>query len=260
MLTRAGADVLLVRKEEAVMSPLERLENVNNFGAEIYVAIGHGAADQSQLGVLDESERLTKLLLRDITYVGHYPKGEDGKRLAQNIAQFISRLRDDTTAQTFPSVTYMLTQTACPAVAVHVLEPTSFAAEQLVDASSFQRTEAYAIYNGILSYYGFVKEGAAQLTGRVVGKEVPRPVRGAMVIVDDYLSLETESDGRFEFDLLPPGKHALMVRPPRGEIVKTEVVLEANRQHDVTIAVPGWIPPRESVPFRPASSVSSGNM
>lgn len=139
MLTAAGADVLLVRQEETVVTLLERVEKVNDFGAEIYVAIGHGGKDQNRLAVLDETDRLISIPLQDVAYVAHYPASIQGKRLARNIARFVSGLREEAVPQTFPSVAYTLVQTACPAVAVHVLEPFSLGAEDSLSKQSFQR-------------------------------------------------------------------------------------------------------------------------
>jgi len=254
MLTAAGADVVLVRSEETVVTPLERVERVNSFGAEIYVTIGHGAEDQNLLAVLDEAQTLTTVPLSDVAYVAHYPTSIQGKRLALSIARFVSGLREEADAETFPSVAYTLVQTACPAVAVHVLEPFSVAAESLLAKQSFQRREAYAVYNGILGYYGFPKKAAARLTGQVIGEDVRRPVEGAMVALDDYLFLETMSDGRFAFDPVSAGKHTLLVRTPLGDQVQIEVELEPNQERDIPVLVPGWTPPKESLPFRPALS------
>ncbi len=152
----------------------------------------------------------------------------------------------------FPSVAYPIVQTACPAVAVHTLEPYSVAAEELLSGSGFQRREAYAVYNGILEHYGFPKDGVARLTGQVVGKDIRRPVNGAIVVLDDYLFLETMPDGKFAFELLSPGKHAVIVRTPQGDQLRVEVALEADQTRNMTVLVPGWTPPRESLPFRPA--------
>ncbi|MCK5557267.1 MAG: N-acetylmuramoyl-L-alanine amidase [Candidatus Hydrogenedentes bacterium] len=252
MLTAAGADVLLVRPEETLMTPLERVEKVNDFGAEIYVAIGHGAAKQNSLAVLDESERLTEVPLHDVNYVAHYPTSMNGRRLAGNIARFVAKLRDEGETEIFASVAYPIVQTACPAVAVHTLEPYSVAAEELLSGSGFQRREAYAVYNGILEHYGFPKDGVARLTGQVVGEDIRRPVNGAIVALDDYLFLETMPDGKFAFELLSPGKHAVIVRTPQGDQLRVEVALEADQTRNMTVLVPGWTPPRESLPFRPA--------
>jgi len=256
MLTAAGADVLMVRPEETLMTPLERVERVNAFGADIYVAVGHGADNQSILAVLDESERLTKVPLHDVSYVAHYPASVNGKRLARNIAQFAGRLRDDGKAQVFACVAYPIVQTACPAVAVHPLEPHSIAAEELLSGASFQRREAYAIYNGILNYYGFPKGSVARLTGQVIGEEIRRPVYGAVVALDDYLFLETMPDGKFAFELLSPGKHVVVVRTPQGDQTRVEVTLEPDQERNMTVLVPGWSPPKESLPFRPALSTT----
>ena len=252
MLTAAGADVLLARQAETVVTPLERVELVNDFGAEIYVTIGHGSKDQNRLAVLDETDRLTSVPLQDVTYAAHYPASIQGKRLAGNIARFVSGLREEAVPQTFPSVAYTLVQTACPAVAVHVLEPFSLAAEDLLRRQSFQRRQAYAVYNGILTYYGFPKEGVGQIAGQVLGEDIRRPVEGALVALDDYLFLETMSDGKFDFDLVSPGKHTLLVRTPKGDQLQLDVPLEANQTRNMTVLVPGWTPPIETQPFRPA--------
>ena len=257
ILTSAGADVLMVRPEETLMTPLERVERVNAFGADIYVAIGHGAASQSILAVLDESEPLTKAPLQDVSYVAHYPASINGKKLARNVAQFVARLRDGGEPQMlFPSVAYAIVQTACPAIAVHTLEPYSVAAEELLSGTSFQRREAYAVYNGILNYYGFPKGAVARLTGQVVGQEVSRPVNGAIVALDDYLFLETMPDGKFAFELLSPGEHVVIVRTPQGDQTRVEVTLEPDQERNMTVLVPGWAPPKESLPFRPALSTT----
>jgi len=75
-----------------------------------------------------------------------------------------------------------------------------------------------------------------------------------MVALDDYLFLETMSDGKFAFDLVSAGKHTLLVRTPRGDQVQVEVELEENQARNMTVLVPGWTPPKESLPFRPALS------
>jgi N-acetylmuramoyl-L-alanine amidase len=256
MLTAAGADVLMVRPEETLMTPLERVERVNAFGADIYVAIGHGADNQNVLAVLDESETLTKAPLHNVAYVAHYPASINGERLARDITQFVARLRDEGEARMFPSVAYPIVQTACPAVAVHTLEPYSVAAEELLSGTSFQRREAYAVYNGILNYYGFPKGAVARLTGQVIGEEVRRPVNGAVVALDDYLFLETMPDGKFAFELLSPGKHVVVVRTPQGDQTRVEVVLERDQERNMTVLVPGWMPPKETLPFRPALSTT----
>lgn len=115
------------------------------------------------------------------------------------------------------------------------------------------------MYNGILTYYGFPKEGVGRIMGQVLGEDIRRPVEGAMVALDDYLFLETMSDGKFDFDLVSPGQHTLIVRTPRGDQLQADVALEANQARNMAVLVPGWTPPKDTQPFRPALPMTPTN-
>lgn len=101
-----GATVVMTRENDSDPPPLERVRLSDALNASIHVVLAFGA-DTAEAKVVDKRGHLTGA---NVQFAAHYPGSTNGERLARTISEAMGNLPVTT------SVTYVLQQTACPAV------------------------------------------------------------------------------------------------------------------------------------------------
>lgn len=151
----AGAETMLMREFDETVSLLNRVERAEQFGAELFISLGHGEAANEEAatsGKPEPSGRTDAVLLK------HYPTSEPGKRLATSIGL---ALKDQGVADTIivaPDSSFVLTHTSSPAVIVIVPGPDTPEMEEKLRRPANIREEARAVYLGILQHMGATPE------------------------------------------------------------------------------------------------------
>jgi hypothetical protein len=104
------------------------------------------------------------------------------------------------------------------------------AAEQRLKDIAYLRREAYAIFCGLLQDLGLDTESTGVICGTIADQDA-RPVEGALVVLDDALTLETGADGTYRFICVQPGSRSLAVYRDGFEDVRT--VAKVSSQAEV---------------------------
>jgi N-acetylmuramoyl-L-alanine amidase len=142
-LQRAGADVFLTRTGDDESAELARVAQSSGDDVDIFVGISFGAPAHTTR-VLNDSSHLDERTRR---FVGHYPGSTNGQRLAEAIADYVPSV------DAVSAVTYVLQQTACPAVLVQAGDITTTDGESLYRAQESRQHIAYAVYQGVKTYF-----------------------------------------------------------------------------------------------------------
>jgi N-acetylmuramoyl-L-alanine amidase len=209
-LRSVGARVVLTREGASFISPVERVVLANQEKAHLYIIIEHSShPDPTQ----------------NYTYTGHYYKSGNGSRLATLIAEELGKQSSVPLKAIQDDYRYTVMQTGCPAVVVNASLISHPAAEELLNLPARNRTEAYAIFNGILRYYGADSTFSREVAGQVLDSD-QQPVSGALVTVDEYITVQTGRDGHYCVRLLEPGNHWLKVTVRNRITEHREIKLE----------------------------------
>ncbi|MFC1736485.1 N-acetylmuramoyl-L-alanine amidase [Candidatus Hydrogenedentota bacterium] len=148
LLIKAGAEVKLTRAGDYVVSPQARTSISNNFGANYFVSISHGLDNEAAQKNLDSDGRVVEKSLADITYASHYPTSKGGKALAEVLSAGVAELTG-LPEQTLTSSAYVLTNTACPAVLVRAMAPSTIERGDMLRSADFLRAEARKLFEGL---------------------------------------------------------------------------------------------------------------
>jgi hypothetical protein len=167
------------------LSPAEKVALANRTKAQLYIAIrsNNGSGSVS---------------------LGHYYNSGDGSRLAGLMAEELKQQLTLNSIFATDDDGYVVMQTGCPAVAAELSLGKAHHA-------GVCRKEAYALYTALVRYYG-VTPALRDFPYVVVEKNTALRVSGAMVSIDDVLTLESGSDGICHFRWLEKGAHRLQVR------------------------------------------------
>ena len=207
-LIRAGARVVLTRDRDAEITPFQRVQIASETKAELFLSISYGL----------NSPKRAQSFIR----TGHYPGSQEGMTLARAIQRELVSCLDGRDDRVHPDVSYVVQHTPCPAVSIS-LSSASDPKETALREPSYLRRVAYAVYEGVLKYYGAV--GSASLDGRVVDISGD-PIRDVLVLVDRYLPVQTDEAGRFHLGCLPPRSHTLAFRTGGDRLLERKVDLE----------------------------------
>ncbi|HOD50202.1 MAG TPA: N-acetylmuramoyl-L-alanine amidase [Candidatus Hydrogenedentes bacterium] len=142
-LRELGARVVMTREDDNDPPPLERIRQSDAAGASIHVVVAFGA-DTAAAKVVDKSGHLTGANVR---FAAHYPGSANGERLAQTVSKALGDLPVTT------SVTYVLQQTACPAVWVQPQSIEDARTEYTVMQPDTRRALAEALAGAIKAYF-----------------------------------------------------------------------------------------------------------
>jgi len=235
-LTAAGAECKLVRTGNSAVLPLSRVSVTNEFDADLYVEIGHGAPPEVEVAVLDETGHLITDDLAGMPYVAAYPSSPEGNRLAGILARQLEPLVAPAAVSVLGSSSTTVTHTACPAVSVHVGEPVDEASARRLNDTAFQREEAYVVFTAIAEWAGVSPKKHGYIAGRITRDG--EPVAGRLVTLDGWLSLQTGPSGMYHFQLVPPGLHYVAVTGDDGEQEVRSVRVKARRHATADFSLP----------------------
>ncbi|MFO7976480.1 MAG: N-acetylmuramoyl-L-alanine amidase, partial [Candidatus Hydrogenedentota bacterium] len=138
-----GAHVVMTREDDNDPPLLERVRLSDAVGASIHVVVAFGA-DTASAKVVDERGYLTGA---NVQFAAHYPGSINGERLARTISKAMGNL------PVTSSVTYVLQQTACPAVWVQPQSIEDARAEYALVQSETRRALADALGQAIETYF-----------------------------------------------------------------------------------------------------------
>ncbi len=235
-LMAAGAECTLVRRGNSTVPALSRVSMTNAFDADLYVEIGHGAAPEEEVAVLDETGHLLTEVLEAMPYVAAYPSSPEGNRLAAILARRLEPMVSPPPVRILGSSSTTLTHTACPAVSVHVGEPYDAESARRLTDTAFQRQEAYVVFTAIAEWAGVRPDRHGAIAGQVTYNA--EPVAGRLVTLDEWLSLQTDPSGMYHFQLVPPGRHQVALVHDDGDEVTRAVRVKARRQTTADFALP----------------------
>ena len=133
----------MTREDDTDPPPLERVLQSDAVNASIHVVIAFGA-DSASARVVDKRGHLTGANVR---FAAHYPGSTNGERLAETVSTAMGGLPVTT------SVTYVLQQTACPAVWVQPHSIEDARAEYALTQPETRRAFADALAAAIERYF-----------------------------------------------------------------------------------------------------------
>lgn len=142
-LRQRGATVVMAREDDSDLSLLERVRLSDAAGANVHVVVAFGA-DSATAKVVDQRGLLVG---NNVQFAAHYPGSSGGERLAKTIARALGGLPVTT------SVTYLLQQTACPAVWVQPQSIEDARAEHLLLQPETRRSFAEALAGAIERHF-----------------------------------------------------------------------------------------------------------
>ncbi len=142
-LRALGANVVMLREDDNDPPPLERVRQSDAAGANIHIVLAFGA-DSAAAKVVDQRGHLTGA---NVQFAAHYPGSTNGERLADALAKGLGGLPVTT------SVTYILQQTACPAVWVQPQSIEDARVEHSLMQPETRRALAQALAQAIESYF-----------------------------------------------------------------------------------------------------------
>jgi len=235
-LVAAGAECVIVRTGNSTVPVLSRVSITNEFEANLYFEISHGASPEEEVAVLDESGHLITEDLADLPYVAAYPTSPEGNRLAKILVRHIEPLVTPAEVRIVGSSSTTLAHTACPAVCVHVGEPRDQDAVRLLTDTVFMRRQAYAFFTAIQEWAGVRERDCGSIQGRVTrGGD---PVRGCLVTLDEWLSLQTDELGMYHFRLVTPGSHVVSISGDDGKEIVRKLRAKARQRTAADFSLP----------------------
>ncbi len=147
MLRAAGATVVLSREGDEGPTDLQRVQTSEQTNANIHVIVSLGAPGASAKA-LDKTGHLNASIAG---FAGHYPGSKYGTRLAECISAELGGIG------VVPTVTYIVQQTACPAVWIQPASIIDAEAEQAYRSVAVRSNMATALYRGVLEYFATPK-------------------------------------------------------------------------------------------------------
>ena len=105
----------------------------------------------------------------------------------------------------------IIQQVSCPAVWVRAASVADPAAERLLDDQSYRREQAYAVFAGICRYFGWQPEGGNNHIAGRLSDGRGNVITKALVMLDGWLPIQSDSQGRFMFGDLGGETHRIEV-------------------------------------------------
>jgi N-acetylmuramoyl-L-alanine amidase len=206
-LIAAGAEVRLARTGDYAASDVERVRAGERFGADRYLRIGHRA---------------------EPPHAGYYFSSSVGRRWAQRTAAWLGRL-----GWSAPPVTedaqYPLQQSSCPAIYVSTARVDDPAGEARMNAAGAVRSEAYALFLGLLGEWS---EADLPVDSLRVHDAQGRPSAGAIVTLGEAFVLQADGAGVVHFVRTEPGP--LEARAEHPAVHARALLLDSQRGVDMT--------------------------
>ncbi|MEA3364017.1 MAG: N-acetylmuramoyl-L-alanine amidase, partial [Candidatus Hydrogenedentes bacterium] len=138
-----GTNVVMTREDDNDPSLLERVRLSEAEAADIHIVVAFGA-NTTAAKVVDKGGNLTGA---GVQFAAHYPGSTNGERLAKSISKSMGNL------PLMTSVTYVLQQTACPAVWVQPQSIEDARAEYALMQPETRRLYAESLAKAIESYF-----------------------------------------------------------------------------------------------------------
>jgi N-acetylmuramoyl-L-alanine amidase len=211
-LKKIGADVTITRRIDKSMDNVSRVRFGLEQNPDIFLSIGHRMPEP---GMREEPGKL-------ISRIGS--RWDGGKKIGKHLIFHLRQLLG--TGKEFGDVksrkplksevhgwsSWEAMHAAQEYTAAYVV-PEMFdgpgVAERLITTSGC-RKEALAILYGLLDYYGLKDTEMASVQGIIKDKN-GKPVKNALIILDDLLITQTESDGAYLLKYIEGGKHEIKV-------------------------------------------------
>jgi N-acetylmuramoyl-L-alanine amidase len=195
LLTSAGVDARLTRRDDLRMTPEERVRANEAAGSDLFITISHspGAVRAAR--------------------VGHYHNSRRGIELAGMVKTYFEASLDDT-ATVAATANYLVQQTSCPAVRVVYTAPDTLMGEEGLAEAAAVWKRAYALFLAALAFRGVQAESTFSIEGKVTQAGEPAP--NALVIVDGALEVMTDESGALALDLLERTDHTIQAYSTTG--------------------------------------------
>jgi len=192
-LVNAGARVVLTRRGEETMSGQERISRTNRFNPALAIGIHHDVTAVSGQ-----------------SHILHYPGSTEGSRISRLLSESLEDIHDSGTLPVTGSAGSFLSQTSCPASEIHLESPLGRTEEGSLTGQPYIYRAAERIFSALIRYFseGRLNLGAARFRVAING----RPLGGAVVSLDNNLTLYCDSAGEAVFECLETGPHLVTVQ------------------------------------------------
>jgi N-acetylmuramoyl-L-alanine amidase len=194
----AGAEVQLTRQGEETVSAEERISLANRFRPDLVIGIHHDILP-------GENEKNPVIF--------HYPGSEGGTKLSFLLESSLNQIYPQTEFITAESASPLLTHTSSPACEIHLGSPADDHLGDLVTGPDYRYFAAERIFSSIIGYFSNGKFETVTTGLRIVHGDTP--LRGAVVSVDNMVTLPTGATGEVFFTSVEPGEHLVVIQ--KGE-------------------------------------------
>jgi hypothetical protein len=171
------------------LSPYEKVALANECQAHVFISLRHTAgSDTSASG----------------PSVGRYYLGGEGARLAGLVAEELKAV-SGLAVRDIADFSYVVMQTGCPAVIINT--PAG-----LPTTAARCGKEAYAVFSALLRFYaGADSAFSREYRGTALDHRTGKPAAEAVIVLDNFLTVPVERDGKYLLRCLQPGEHVLRV-------------------------------------------------
>ena len=197
-LQRAGAEVFYTRSTGESPNVWERVARAESFRSDVLVSISHRG---KQAGNSPPPA----------TIVRHYPASTNGRRLAGEIAASLRGFAGRPYRGAEAGYERVIQQVSCPAVWVRAASVGDPAAEKLLADQAYRRVQAYSVFSGLCRYFGTQPEGADKYIAGRLSDGRGNVITGALVMLDGWLPLQSDTLGRFMFSYLDSQSHRIEI-------------------------------------------------
>jgi len=188
LLTGAGIEARLTRRDDVRMTPEERVRTNEAAGSDLFITIGHAPGPENA------------------ARIGHYHNSQRGIEMAGLTKTYFESLTGDT-AMTGATANYLVQQTSCPAIQVIYTAPrTMQGEEELTDIAKIWR-RAYALFLAVIAFRGV--DGRSTFSADLEVTEGGEPAADALVIVDGALEVMTDDSGSLSLMMMEKTDHTV---------------------------------------------------
>lgn len=239
-LVCAGASVSITRVADVSMDNVARVRFALERDPDVFLTIGHRLPEPG----MDEKPRM------NVSRIGsRWDSGQEiGQRMISQIRQILgtgSELGDVKSLKALPSEvhnwsSWEVMHAGQRYTAIYVC-PQMFDApgvEERISTTAGCRKEALAVLYGLVRNFGMDDSTMASLEGIVIDQKNGKSLRDALVWMDGILVTQTESDGKFIFKFLDPGKHSMRIMCLGYPPVVKEIDVEKEKVASIRIDLP----------------------
>ena len=236
-LDRAGANVSITRTTDVSMDNVARVRFALERDPDVFLSIGHRLPEPG----MDEMPRMS------VSRIGaRWDTGQEiGQRMISQIRQLLgtgAELGDMASRKPLPSEvhnwsSWEVMHAGQRYSAIYVC-PQMFDApgvEERISATAGCRKEALAVLYGLAQNFGLDDRTMASIQGVAVDQKNGKPLRDALLWLDGAIVTQTESEGKFIFKFLDPGKHALRIMCLGYSPMVREIDLENEKVPSIRI-------------------------